>query len=82
MQDFESRDDEQLDQRWLSDDDYARLPRPDDEDEPRWTLQRVIFLLLIALTLLAFIAYVLFSSGLLVPPPPTPPPPTLPLQRI
>ncbi|HEX2908831.1 MAG TPA: hypothetical protein VHO69_18310 [Phototrophicaceae bacterium] len=52
----------------------------DDAPEPYWTLRRIIFLLLVALTLLAFLAYelsFLFQPGR--PPLPTLTPQPLPL---
>lgn len=52
------------------DDDYERLPR--------WTWQRVIFIIIILFALLAFLLYTF--SGLLIPPSDFPPTPTRPLD--
>jgi quinol-cytochrome oxidoreductase complex cytochrome b subunit len=48
------------------------------EPQPYWTVQRIIFTLLVLLMLLAFLAYSL--QGLFIqPPPPLPPPRSLPM---
>ncbi len=53
----------------------------EDDDAPTryWTVRRVLYLLLIALTLLAFVAYEL---SFLINQPPPPPPTFLPLNLI
>lgn len=64
-----------------------RLEPADDFDDdeleeyerlPRWTWQRVVFILIILFALLAFLLYTF--SGLLIPPSDFPPTPTRPLD--
>ncbi|MEZ4668104.1 MAG: hypothetical protein R3E39_09320 [Anaerolineae bacterium] len=59
---------------WLDDDD--------ERDLPYWTPQRIIFTLVIIITLIAFLAYVFapLLTAIFTPPPPAPIP--LPLDRV
>jgi hypothetical protein len=60
----------------MFDDDFDPIRSEDTLSESHWTLRRVIYLLIILITLIAFLVYVL--SGTFFPPAP---PPILPLPR-
>lgn len=63
-------------------DERTILAQDQDEDEsgPYWTVRRVIFVLILLITLIAFLAYVLWPTVSYVPLPA--PPLNVPMQRI
>lgn len=59
---------------------------PDDEleeiaEEKFWTLRRILFTVIVIITLISFLAYVLLSNWVFVSRPQPPPAPTLEYQR-
>lgn len=59
-------------------------PEPDEEDEPVWTIRRVLYLLIALLLVITLIAYMLWPTLIYFfqPVPPTPGPPTQPLPLL
>lgn len=49
-----------------------------DDDAPQryWTLRRIVFIIILLITLISFLAYSLFGDWLYAASRPTPPPPT------
>lgn len=54
--------------------EYISAPAP----ERYWTAKRIVFIIILLITLISFLAYSLFGDWLRVASRPTPPPPTVP----